>query len=165
MLLSGSVLTSLREVNLWRSFIFPFSVASVAITIAVVGAILVGSDSGIGGVNGFVELLSGSSGSFLGGLVGVSFLFAFAAGMASAVNPCGFAMLPAYLGLYLGTNEQSTEAVHPVRHYGRAFLVGGSVTAGFVVLFGTAGHKGQEKEKESRLCAAHQNRLDITRLI
>ncbi len=26
-------------------------------------------------------------------------------------------------------------------------------------------HKDQEKEKESRLCAAHQNRLDITRLI
>ncbi|HSJ36530.1 MAG TPA: hypothetical protein VLB85_15900, partial [Acidimicrobiia bacterium] len=27
---------------------------------------------------------------------------AFAAGMISTVNPCGFAMLPAYLGYFLG---------------------------------------------------------------
>ena len=33
--------------------------------------------------------------------------YAFGAGMVSAVNPCGFAMLPAYLGLYLGTRELS----------------------------------------------------------
>jgi cytochrome c biogenesis protein CcdA len=65
--------------------------------------------------------------------------FAFAAGMASAVNPCGFAMLPAYLGLYLGTNDQGQQAANPVYQLGRAFLVGGAVTAGFVVLFGLAG--------------------------
>mgnify|MGYP001611737333 FL=1 len=28
--------------------------------------------------------------------------YAFGAGMVSTVNPCGFAMLPAYLGLFLG---------------------------------------------------------------
>ena len=38
------------------------------------------------------------SGSFLGGLVTATSLFAFAAGLASAVNPCGFAMLPALPG-------------------------------------------------------------------
>ena len=31
--------------------------------------------------------------------------YAFAAGMVSAVNPCGFAMLPAYLGLYIGNHD------------------------------------------------------------
>ncbi len=36
--------------------------------------------------------------------------FAFTAGMATAANPCGFAMLPAYLSLYLGTSELDTEA-------------------------------------------------------
>ena len=68
--------------------------------------------------------------------MGASALFALAAGMASAVNPCGFAMLPAYLGMYLGDPEK---AVRPVQQIGRAVLVGLTVTAGFVVLFGIVG--------------------------
>ncbi|MGH9112549.1 MAG: cytochrome c biogenesis protein CcdA, partial [Acidimicrobiales bacterium] len=31
--------------------------------------------------------------------------FAFAAGMVAAFNPCGFAMLPAYLSWFLGQSE------------------------------------------------------------
>ena len=139
MSLARSISTSLRDTAVWRSFILPAVIAGVAIGIAVLGAILIGRDDGIDWLNGFVELASGSSTSFLGGLVGASFLFAFAAGMASAVNPCGFAMLPAYLGLYLGTNDPEAEQVNPVQHIGRALLVGGAVTAGFVVLFGIAG--------------------------
>ena len=65
--------------------------------------------------------------------------FAFAAGMASAVNPCGFAMLPAYLGLYLGSKDKDREQPHPIRRLSRALLVGGAVTGGFVLLFGIAG--------------------------
>ena len=34
------------------------------------------------------------------------FGFAFGVGMVAAVNPCGFAMLPAYLSLYLGAHEE-----------------------------------------------------------
>jgi cytochrome c-type biogenesis protein len=33
------------------------------------------------------------------------FGFAFGVGMVAVVNPCGFAMLPAYLSLYLGAHE------------------------------------------------------------
>jgi len=128
-----------RGANVWRSLVFPILVTALALTTAVVGAILLGQDRGIDGVNGFVEVLSGRSGSFLGGLAGASFLFAFAAGLASAVNPCGFAMLPAYLGLYLGSNEKEGADIHPARHFGRALLIGGTVTLGFVVLFGVAG--------------------------
>jgi cytochrome c-type biogenesis protein len=124
---------------LLRSLVLPVLVATTALAVAVIGALIIRGDGGIDGVNGFVEILSGRSGAFLGGLAGASFLFAFAAGMASAVNPCGFAMLPAYLGLYLGSNEQSNGATHPARHFGRALLIGGSVTGGFVVLFGTVG--------------------------
>ena len=40
----------------------------------------------------------------LGALLPVG--FAFGAGMVAAVNPCGFAMLPAYLSLYLGAREE-----------------------------------------------------------
>ena len=41
--------------------------------------------------------------------------------------------------MYLGTNEQINAPVHPVRLLTKALLVGGSVTAGFVVLFSVAG--------------------------
>jgi cytochrome c biogenesis protein CcdA len=114
----------------------PVLVAGTAIGIAFLGAILIGRENEIDGVNGFVEFLSGNSSSFLGGLVGASFLFAFTAGLASAANPCGFAMLPAYLGLYLGTSEGD---VGPARLLGRALLIGCAVTAGFIALFGVVG--------------------------
>ena len=140
MTIAKSISASLRVANVWRSLVFPVLVATLALAVAFIGAILTGDSSGIGGVNGFVEFLSGDSSSFLGGLgLLAPFGFAFAAGMASAVNPCGFAMLPAYLGLYLGANEKGNEDVKPVRHLGRALVVGGAVTAGFVVLFGVAG--------------------------
>ena len=137
---SGSIAASFRQGIAWRGLVVPVLVAAVALTVAFVGAILTGSGGGFGGVNGFVETLSGSSGSFLGDLGLLAPLgFAFAVGMVSAVNPCGFAMLPAYLGLYLGTNERDSMKTNPVLNLGRAVLVGGSVTAGFVVLFGVVG--------------------------
>ncbi len=65
--------------------------------------------------------------------------YAFGAGMVSTVNPCGFAMLPAYLGLYLGTDEAGFRGASALRRFGQALLVAGAVSAGFVVLFGMAG--------------------------
>ena len=131
-------MSAVREESGTRSLLITGLVSATAIALAVVGAIILGSDTGIDGVNRFVERLSGNSSSFLTGLVGVSSVFALAAGMASAVNPCGFAMLPAYLGLYLGANSEQ-ETGRPVRQLGRALLIGGAVTGGFVVLFGIAG--------------------------
>lgn len=137
--MARSLTDTFRETNFLRSLLLPVLVAALAIAVAFVGAVLIGQKNDIDGVNGFVELLSGNSSSFLGGLVGATFLFAFAAGLASAVNPCGFAMLPAYLGLYLGANEDEAETASPARLLGRALLVGGSVTAGFILLFGVTG--------------------------
>ena len=125
--------------NFMRSVVLRVVVAAVALATAFIGALIIGSDSGIDDVNLFVERLSGDSSSWLGGLVGASALFALAAGMASAVNPCGFAMLPAYLGMYLGDAGDPEKAVRPVQQIGRAVLVGLTVTAGFVVLFGIVG--------------------------
>ena len=61
---------------------------------------------------------------------------AFAAGLVATVNPCGFAMLPAYLSFFLGLEESDSD--------GRAGLagtlrVGGIVSLGFLVVFGLAG--------------------------
>ena len=131
---------NLNQVNILRSVLLPVVVATVALTTAIVGALIIGSDSGIDGVNGFVESLSGSSSSTLGGWGLLAPLgFAFAVGMASAVNPCGFAMLPAYLGLYLGDTDKEAEKISAFKNLRQALLVGGTVTAGFIVLFGSAG--------------------------
>ena len=125
--------------NFMRSVVLPVVVAAVALATAFIGALIIGSDSGIDDVNLFVERLSGDSSSWVGGLVGASALFSLAAGMASAVNPCGFAMLPAYLGMYLGDAGDPEKAVRPIQQIGRAVLVGLTVTTGFVVLFGIVG--------------------------
>ena len=130
----------LDQRNIARSVVLPLVVATIALATAFVGALMIGSDSGIDGINGFVESLSGSSSSKLGGWGLLAPLgFAFAVGMASAVNPCGFAMLPAYLGLYLGDGEKEAEEPHPFKQLRQALIVGSAVTAGFIVLFGAAG--------------------------
>ena len=126
-----------QDVNFWRSVALPMAVAGAALAVAIVGAAVVSGEGGIDKINLFVEgTLSGNSQQWLGGLISASAFFALAAGMASAVNPCGFAMLPAYLGLYLGSNANQEQSLSPVRTMGRALLVGGAVSAGFILLFG-----------------------------
>ncbi len=87
-------------------------------------------------MNELQQLLTG----WLSGLVTVLPVgYAFGAGMVAAVNPCGFAMLPAYLSLYLGAKEEDFAKRSPASRMLRALLVGGSVSAGFILLFGLAG--------------------------
>jgi cytochrome c-type biogenesis protein len=62
--------------------------------------------------------------------------YAFTAGMIAAVNPCGFALLPAYLSYFLGLEGASDDATAGVS---RAVAVGLVVTAGFVLVFGVMG--------------------------
>ena len=126
-------------VSFARGVLIPSLVAVGAIAVAVLGALLIRGDGEIDDVNLFVESLSGNSASFLSGLGVVAPLgFAFGAGVAAAFNPCGFAMLPAYMGLYLGVGANEEKASF-VSQLGRALLVGVSVTAGFVLLFAVAG--------------------------
>ena len=65
--------------------------------------------------------------------------YAFGAGMMSTVNPCGFALLPAYLSLYLGANPQGEWDTGAVPRFFKAILVSLAVTLGFVLLFSIAG--------------------------
>jgi cytochrome c biogenesis protein CcdA len=59
---------------------------------------------------------------------------AFAAGLVAALNPCGFAMLPAYLTLVVrGTDGGVATAV------GRALAATTAMTLGFLAVFGTFG--------------------------
>ncbi len=87
-------------------------------------------------MNELQEFLAG----WLSGLVAVLPVgYAFGAGMVAAVNPCGFAMLPAYLSLYLGTQEEGFADRSVLARLLRALLVGGYVSSGFILLFGLAG--------------------------
>ncbi len=65
------------------------------------------------------------------------FGYSFGAGMLAAVNPCGFAMLPAYLALFLGSDDGG--ALSSPQRLARAALVGTSVSLGFSTLFVLAG--------------------------
>ena len=140
MTIARNLSSYLREPQNLRSLGIPLLLAAVALGVAVVGAMILGRDSGVDGINGFIENLSGMSGSYLGNLGLFAPLgFAFAVGMVSAVNPCGFAMLPAYLGLYLGANDQSDAGRNPFQQVLKGLEIGSSVTLGLVVLFGIAG--------------------------
>jgi len=84
-------------------------------------------------------------------------VYAFSAGMVATINPCGFAMLPAYISYYLATGEEEPSSHQPTLGLSpagtevqagpaetlsrllRALLVGGTLTAGFLVLFALAG--------------------------
>jgi cytochrome c-type biogenesis protein len=61
--------------------------------------------------------------------------FALAAGGLAAVNPCGFALLPAYLALFVRTTDDGST----VRAVGRAMTATGSMTLGFVGVFALFG--------------------------
>lgn len=62
---------------------------------------------------------------------------AFGAGMLASVNPCGFAMLPAYLSTFLGIDEAS-ELDTPSALL-RSVRIGLAMTSGFLIVFVTAG--------------------------
>ena len=62
----------------------------------------------------------------------------FTLGLVAAFNPCGFAMLPAYLSYFLGLDGEKTE-VNRLATIVRGLVVGLVMTAGFVVVFGAFG--------------------------
>ncbi|MEU8333528.1 cytochrome c biogenesis protein CcdA [Micromonospora sp. NPDC048839] len=60
-------------------------------------------------------------------------LLALTAGMLGAVNPCGFALLPAYLSLLVAGTSDARGAV------GRALTAAAGLTLGYVLVFGAFG--------------------------
>lgn len=66
--------------------------------------------------------------------------FAFGSGMLAAFNPCGFALLPAYLGWFLGLDTGGDDVGGVERPgVGRCLLVGAYVTIGFLAVFAAVG--------------------------
>lgn len=67
----------------------------------------------------------------------VPVLLALGAGMLAALNPCGFALLPAYLTLVVAGDPQT--ATTRAASVGRALRMTAAMTAGFVAVFGAFG--------------------------
>lgn len=108
----------------------------IAIAVAVLGDFL--TEQAAGGLTGGLESISGRAGTLLGRFGSTLPLgYAFGAGMVAAVNPCGLALLPAYLGLYL--RDSDTSKSRTGQSLARAIKVSAAMTTGFVLLFGVAG--------------------------
>jgi len=68
-------------------------------------------------------------------MVDAPFGLAVAAGMLAAVNPCGFALLPAYLSFLIAGDAPGGRGAA----VGRAVAASGAMTAGFAAVFGVFG--------------------------
>ncbi len=65
---------------------------------------------------------------------------AFTLGMVALINPCGFALLPAYLGFFLGLDDDDQDGKRSsIIALNRAQVVGLSMSAGFLAVFGVLG--------------------------
>jgi len=129
---------TLGELRLLKGIVFPTLMAGVPLTVAIVAGLA--HDDGGGGLVVVVERFSSISSSLVRDIgLALGFGISFAAGMVATVNPCGFPMLPAYLAMYLGSDDNNTVNSSMWNRLGRASLVSGVVTSGFVLVFGTVG--------------------------
>ena len=65
------------------------------------------------------------------------FAIAFGAGLVATMNPCGFAMLPAYLSYFMGLNDD--EETNRAASLRRALVIGGVMSVAFLLVFGLFG--------------------------
>ena len=70
-------------------------------------------------------------------MIEAPFAIAFGAGLVATLNPCGFAMLPAYLSYFMGT--QQDEELSRTASIRRALVVGGVMSLAFLLVFGVTG--------------------------
>ncbi len=116
----------------WRAAA-AWPLAATTVVLAVLAVRAAGGPRAILGVD---ELAAGPAAALQDLATVAPFGYAFGAGMLAAVNPCGFALLPAYLGLYLGSRERGTR---PARRLLLALRVAATLTVAFVLTFAVAG--------------------------
>ena len=74
------------------------------------------------------------------------FAWPFGLGIFAAFNPCGFAMLPAYLSYFLGIESKENDQ-RRLTTVARGLIVGLIMTMGFIAVFGTF---GEESDRDFR---------------
>ena len=128
--------TAINQPPMWKGYVWPILLAAAVLGFTAVAG-FIWRDGGF--VTSNVLNLQGQSEGQVDSLSSLLPLgFAFTVGMVATVNPCGFVMLPAYLGLYIGTNN-GDESVRLDRRLARAGTVSISVGLGFIILFGIVG--------------------------
>jgi cytochrome c-type biogenesis protein len=107
----------------------------LVLSVAVTAGLLLSSDGGTPVI--FVERISSEIGGLTSGAGGtIWWVYAFLLGVVAAFNPCGFALLPAYLALYLN-DEQAGDGL--TARTKRSIKVSIVVAGSFTVLFGVTG--------------------------
>src|SRR5919198_6334790 len=84
----------------------------------------------------FIDRISSAMSGLASRAGDVWWVYAFALGAVAAFNPCGFALLPAYLGLYL---RDGVTAPRIGVRVSRSIVIAATVGAAFAVLFGAVG--------------------------
>jgi cytochrome c-type biogenesis protein len=69
-------------------------------------------------------------------MISTPIVLAFSAGMVAAFNPCGFSLLPAYIGAFVAGDEVAERTDQRII---RAIGVAGAVSVGFILVFASAG--------------------------
>ena len=128
--------TAINQPPIWNRYIWPLLLAIAVLGFAAVAG-FIWRDGGFVTAN-VLDLQGQSEGQVSSFSSLLPLGFAFAVGLVATVNPCGFVMLPAYLGLYVGT-DSGDESVRLERRLARAGTVSIAVGLGFIVLFGTVG--------------------------
>lgn len=110
------------------------AVTALVLSIAVIAGLTSPTTGGTPVI--FVERISSAISNSASRVGEAWWLYAFALGAVAAFNPCGFALVPAYLGLYLrdGLTESGLGA-----RISRSVAVAVVVGASFTVLFGAVG--------------------------
>ena len=119
---------------------FPYLLGISCLSLALIGGFLSKDSTGIDGINWLVESISGNIGSYFSNInLLIPLGFSFTAGMVTAVNPCGSVLLPAYLGLYLGSGDTNNQSFTTTKRLRKAVTISLAVTLGFFLLFGLSG--------------------------
>jgi cytochrome c-type biogenesis protein len=145
-----------RPAPAWKGYVWPLLLSVIVLGIATIGG-FIWRDGGFLTAN--ILDLQGQSETGIDNF-STKYLplgFAFTVGLVATLNPCGFIMLPAYLGLYIGTDDDAGAPENsgkwdkrllqalitflremPLR-MAKAGTVSISVGLGFIVLFGIVG--------------------------
>ena len=118
----------------YKRLITTLAWVSLVLSVSVIVSVLANL-SDLHTVNIVIDSISGITQGFLANIVGITGLFAFSAGVVSAVNPCGFAMLPAYLGLYMSTSIYEKDSTHYGKMILKGLFIGCCVGLGVLSLF------------------------------
>jgi cytochrome c-type biogenesis protein len=132
---SGSVTSSDARPGSRRATWFAVAITLLVLSVAVAAGLLSSPDGGTPVL--FVERISSAVGGLTSGAGGsIWWVYAFLLGVVAAFNPCGFALLPAYLGLYLNDRQAGDDLAARTRRSLKVSLV---VAGAFTVLFGVTG--------------------------